>query len=230
MTKAVTVLAKSSIPFYEFLNSYEWADDFIKCQSLKTQRENLRQRESQIKQLPCDPGDVLANLRQSWQAHADRQIETLKVFIKRNWENPDPLQRFVSECESPYAGIDFTQVPDLRFFESALKQVKTPDKTIKNKKRETSLDKIAAEIVELKVELATLSPSKFFMKSRGGIILDIRDAFVDFWVDLQGQVNAPCGPRGIVLEYCQSVEKEAWRKLNLDRYINPDAQYTPNEG
>ena len=230
MTEAVTVLAKRSVPFYEFLNSYEWVDAFIKCENLKTQLENLRQRESQIKRLPCDPADVLTNLRQSFEAHQDRQIETLKVFIKRNWDNTDPLQRFVSECESPYAGIEITQVPDLRLFESALKQIETPDKTIKNKKRETALDKIAAEIAELKVDLTKLSPPNFFMKSRGGIILDIREAFVDFWADLQGQVNAPCGLRGIVLEYCQFVEKEAWRKLNLERYINPDAQYTPNEG
>lgn len=230
MTEAVTVLAKSSIPFYEFLNSYEWVDAFIKCENLKTQLENLRQRESQIKRLPCDPADVLTNLRQSFEAHQDRQIETLKIFIERNWENSDPLQRFVSECEAPYAGVEFTQVPPLQVFEAALKRAKIPDKTIKNKKREAILDKLASEIAGLKVDLTKLSPQNFFMKSRGGIILDIREAFVEHWADYQGQTNAACNPRGLVLDFSEPAEKEAWRKLNLERYINPDAQYTPNEG
>ena len=228
--RPILILSKKSVPFYEFLSSYGWVDDFIKCENLKIQLEKLRERESQIKRLPCDPADVLTNLRQSFEAHQDRQIETLKTFIERNWGNPDPLQRFVSECEAPYAGVEFTQVPDLRFFETALKRVKTPGETIKNKKRETILDKLASEIAGLKVDLTKLSPQNFFMKSRGGIILDIREAFVEHWADYQGQANAACNPRGLVLDFSEPAEKEAWRKLNLERYINPDAQYTPSEG
>lgn len=228
--RPILILSKKNVPFYEFLNSYEWVPDFIKCENLKIQLEKLRKRESQIKRLPCDPADVLTNLRQSFEAHQNRQIETLKTFIERNWENPDPLQRFVSECESPYAGIEITQVPDLKLFESALKQVKIPGETIKNKKREAILDKLASEIAGLRVDLTKLSPQNFFMKSRGGIILDIREAFVEHWADYQGQTNAACNPQGLVLEYCEPAEQEAWRKLNLKQYVDPEAQFLPNEG
>jgi hypothetical protein len=230
ITRPITILAENSVPFYAFLNRYDWINDFLKCENLKIQLEKLRERESQIKRLPCDPADVLTNLRQSFEAHQDRQIETLKTFIERNWENSDLLQRFVSECESPHAGVDFMQVPDLRFFETALKRVRIPGETIKNKKREAILDKLASEIAGLKVDLTKLSPQNFFMKSRGGIILDIREAFVEHWADYQRQANAPCNPRGLVLEYCEPAEQEAWRKLNLKQYVDPEAQFLPNEG
>lgn len=228
MRRPTLILAKGNVPFYEILNSYKWVDAFIKSENLKSQLDKLRKEESEIKQIPCDAGDVLAAIRQSFKAHQDRQIEELKIFIEKHWEHTDLLKQLVSDSEAPYSGFNVTQVPDLRLFEAALKQIKTPDKTIKNKKREAILDKIASKIAGLKVDLSELSPSKFFMKWKGGMILDIRTAFVEHWMSYQAQVNGPCNPRGIVLEYCEPVEQAAWHKLNLKQYVDPEAQFSPN--
>ena len=230
MIKQLTIIAKSRVPFYEFLNSYIWVDAYLKCQKLKTQLERLRSKESKISQMPCDTKDVLDNLSKSWEDHKLRQLEMLKTFVVRNWDHPDLIHCFVSECEAPYSELKTIQVPDLELFEIAVKQSKPRAETIRNRKREAALDKIAEELASLKVEIATVSPANFFMRSKHGVVLDIRETFVDFWENLQEQVDAPCGPRGLVLDFSEPAEQEAWRKLNLERHINPDAQYCPNEG
>ena len=229
MIRPTIILAKTRVPFYEFLNSYTWVADFIQCQNLKIEIEKLRSEETLIKGMPCDPKDVLENLSRSWQAFQDQQIEKLKTFIEHNWDNPDLYKQFVSECEAPYSSLKTTQAPDLKLFETALKLVSPRAETIKNKKREAALDKIAKNLADLKVKIATVSPSNFFMKAKAGIILDIRQAFVDFWEEIQGGVNAPCGPRGMSLKHSENAEQQAYKMLGIERYINADAQFSPNE-
>ena len=229
MIKPVTIIAKNRVPFYEFLNSYIWLDSYLKCQNLKTQLVKLRSKESQISQMPCDPKDVMDNLSKSWEDHKLRQLEMLKTFIARNWGHPDLIHCFVSECEAPYSELKTIQVPDLELFEIAVKQSKPCAETIRNRKREPALNKIAEELASLKVEIATVSPANFFMRSKHGIILDIRETFVDFWENLQEQVSAPCGPRGMSLKHSEFAEQQAYKMLGIERYINADAQFSPNE-
>lgn len=233
MKRPHIILSKTHVPFYSLLDGYEWLDDYLKCEELKPQLRELKEEKRRLLALPAHPDDVLESLRQSWQNYQADEIETLKTFITKNWGDPNIVARFASEANSPYTGPTFQPIPALATWEAALVELKGlpyASEAITQKEKDKKLAKLEKALSEIQAKLAEVSPPKYFMRSDAKIIVDIRQAFVHFWWDLQAQMTAPAGPQGLALELSPKPEREAWARLGLKEAVNPEGTYIPNPG
>lgn len=215
--------ANSKIPFYGALSGYEWVDGYIKCAALKEKMAELRKERDRVSALESSKEEFLGHLHASFEAYNQRRLDKIKIYLIANRRSPDPMLYFES-----YAKIkDLQPYVSWEEIERIAKRDMPDWSGINSRDRMNQLAKIDQALAKDKTRLAELSPSKYFMTGKARILADIREEFVNSWFDLQYNIIAAVGPGGVELAASSDAEIAAWKKLGLDKAVNPEGAFRP---
>ena len=204
-----------SVPGWEVLDDYIWVEDYLKSLEIRKKIITLRELRGQIKKQAISKADVAENLKNSFKQYQQSRIERLAGRIGEGRRDGDPFLCIDLALLRPY--ISWEEI------EKAL-ELLHDENTITKAAKTAELDRLEKEIAEFKTDLAAISPAKFHTLANARVLTDIRDEFVNFWHNVQGRCNSPCGPRGITLDLSPEPEKAAYFALGVKKAINFDTR------
>lgn len=217
------IISRGYIPNYEILETdyHGWIEPYLKSQKIQDKIPQLFAEFHQIKALPVSNAEFLLRCKTSHAALQERAVERLRRYLCGSSflhvNDTDPFINF----ETYFPSWDETPfVPPWSDVEAAIKN--RPDNGISAVQRKKNLEKINSQIASLTAELREYSPAIYCTWSGDKIISDIRHEFVEFWQDIQEQLNAPAGPRALELSASSVAEQNAWEKLGMAAFVNPN--------
>ncbi len=211
-------------PYYDSLASYEWVDDFLRCQEIKDEIKFIRSKCSEVKKVQSAKEDMLKRYKASWQAYEDQRIAYLaKYLAKGNGSANDPFSRLMIrttrnlQLQKVCIKLDWEDVEKAIDVLFAGKN----EEALSDAEREKRLEDIDKAIEQLTAQLKKHSPQGYFKIRNGQIVEDFRQVFVSNWRNLQGRCKGPVNPKGGQLSTSPDAEKEAYRQLGIAKAINP---------
>ena len=215
----ISPICATTIPGYEVLPDLFFNKaairDFQRKQSCLAEIEGLWAELAQVYAMPPDSGEMQIELREHHKAYADHRIDVIEKAFFKNYTGGSPLKYVRNNNLNLALNIILPPRIELDEFLEAYRRAPKP-KGITKVKRAKAIEKIEGKISKLEAEIDQLFPKIFRDRNR----TDVRENFLKSWIDTQGKINAPAGPRGFCLTYSQPNEREAWKQLKIGDFID----------
>lgn len=228
--RTLSPLRPDAVPYYrEMMGNLDWIPDFLEIERLQLEIKGLRSERAGLKKASLVMEDVLPRLREQFDAYQGRRVTILRKAIESNRNSGNPFESIAKNQIAPFAR---EKLPPYITWDEVLKAIESlSEGSITAKKQAKELENLERRLAELKIRIDELSPIEFFPVKNGAVIGDVRKLFTEHWRRLQETVNGPISPRGFPLGRPDSVselEREAWKLLNLQDFLNPaTAEYLP---
>lgn len=211
-----------NVPDYHRLSDYLWVESFLNSKKIQEKIDLLRAEYYQIEALPVSKADFLSRCKTSHAALLERVANRLHRYLAEPTLRASGVQDPFHYFEFRFSQRDETLfVPPWPDVEEIIKNL--PDNGgIDDAQRKKRFEKINLSLSSLTADLHEFSPATFTVWRGDKVVSDTRLTFVEHWEDIQSQLNAPAGPRALELAASSDAEKNAWRKLGLAAFINPD--------
>lgn len=198
------ILPLSEVPPHD--SNYAFAGAFLESEKLKEKIDVQLAELARIENLSISNAEKIARLKIGYDLFQKKIAAHVQSFLLDPplWHNGvgDPFTNF--EIRFWPRDKDF-YVPPFSMFEEAIKLQR--DDGISDHDRAKQLANINVKIDELRKKMPTISSEDRL--------------FVEFWRDIQSQLSEPSGPRALSLDASDNLEKNAWKTLGLENFINP---------
>ena len=219
----IQIINPDNVPHYAELSDYAWVDTYLNFLAKKKELLPLKAKRKKIEETVISKEDFMAKLKEEYEAIKIRRAQYLAQWLIGQWTTTMPSNT-MEMYNNLQQGVGLPVVPDWAELEKILEGLEFQD-TISKRDRAKVFQKIDRQIEKIKKELSNLCPDKYKTNGR-----DMRIEFIMHWTDLQRDLCGACGPIGIELNQSSALEREAYHKLGLERYINLFGRFLPHTG
>lgn len=205
--------------FYSELCNFSWVPDFLKSRKIQAEMIELRTQLKATKNAPATNAEMADRLVAAYEKYKRGRLVALgKIFesVRNHLQPFDSLQNQLDHPANRRASMIF----DPSEIREAVNLLPEPSNALSAAAKKKALAALAAKQAKLEKQLADVSPPGFFKMAGGRVVEDKREALLKSWQQKQGRCREKCGVYGFPLGQCPPAEQAAWRKLDLEKYIN----------
>jgi hypothetical protein len=220
----------ANVPFYGRLrHTYkEWVPPYMAGLKLKPEIELLEKQIDEIRNTPLGGAELLKVLKPMHDEAQQRRVTLLAKHLA-DFRHPgmksgpfDDVQSFLGQM----GRVGELMAPSFTWDEITA-AIKLLPVGITEASRAKQTEKLMEQINKLKAELADTQPAGRYVWNAAKPMLDSWHEFVTFWADTQKRITAAVGPQAIRLDVSPPEEREAWKLLGLEAYVNPRGRMHP---
>ena len=214
------------------LEQYEWLDDYFRLQSIQAELKDLGRQRAKTAELPVTNAEMLKICKDHHENYKLGRRQLIQKALQDIRDDRDPIKglTFSGNLVGHSVGsIKFFGFIDWPEIEAAIKALPKNPAALSTSDRIKTLKYIDERIAKLRSEVEKIFPkgtSRFRVSGFGG---DIRDTFVEHWIQIQKKCDGPVGPFGTALKYSSDAEKAAFTRLGIGNFVKKDAPYQPND-
>ena len=222
----------SEIPFYaelcDYGRNYDWVDEYLPAEKARLRLAELRHDLRRMKKMRPDLETFKKLVKNSYESYRQSRVEALAGMFRNQYHRSagnNPLLAIKGHISRE----GFLRVPFVEWeeIEAALGTLNELGDGVTDEERRAEIKRLSDEIAVQQAIIDEHSPPEVFGKDNAGLPVDMRVAFVGKWWNLQGYVDAPCGPRGLPLVASPGPEQVAYDALEIRKNCRPDAAKVP---
>ncbi len=209
----VAAVDRGQIESYGLLTAdYKWIDDYLRVAEIQAEIERLNGVYAEIMRQPLNAGDMLEAVKPHFENYIARRRFILSKIFKNFDGSGDPF-RFLPNMTS----VEGFRIPPYLAWEEVEQIFSSIGGDVSEKEKSKQLAGIKKKIEKLQKELDSLDRPQY--RGRSG---DVRSRFVKHWQLIQSTCREPINPEGYDLKDSPEIERNAWKHLGLDQYVNGD--------
>ena len=215
--------------FYSEMKDFGWVEEYFEFTAAKAELQELRKERKALQIHPLTNKSKLKALKPFYDRFREGYVKKLsQCFSGWNAGGHDPFINLLTHGKlfnDRLGDVAFPANISWKDLEEAVLMIPEQPGAISLEQRSKAVSELDSKISQKEVEFKNLRSKNKRFFNRG--TSDLREDFVNWWVQIQRKVNAPCGPNGVHLDYSSPEERAAYEKLKIRDFINKSAKFQP---